>query len=126
MASIVQVDSTPLKPRSKYTGSRVRHTTGTTRARAPKPRSAASLAISASLNSGSLRAGDVIPRCFIYDGIRGILENGVSNDIVGTGLAVVIPASDPAEEQFRITRSGEQIIWTLLGRDLLSTLGLLD
>lgn len=125
MSTIVPVRSTPLKPRSKYRGSRIRHTTGTTRSTEPKPRSAGALAVAASLNGGSLDAGALIPRTFVYDGIPGILENGVSNDIIGTGLAEIVSALDPAGEQFRVTVEGANTIRSLLGAKLLDTLGLI-
>lgn len=126
MSTIVPVKSTPLKPRSKYGQGRIRHTTGTTRSTTPKPRSAGALAVAASLNGGSLDAGALIPRAFVYNGIAGILENGVSNDIIGTGIAQIIPASNPAEEMFCITVEGAQIIRRLLGVELLETLGLIS
>lgn len=126
MSTVVSVNSTPLKPRSKYNGSRVRHTTGTTRATLPKPRSAGALAAAASLNNGSLDAGAIIPRKFVFQGISGILENGVSNDIVGTGIAEIISASDPSDEQFRVTAEGADMIRKLLGAKLLDALGLVS
>lgn len=125
MSTIVPVRSTPLKPRSKYRGNRVRHTTGTTRSTKPKPRSAGALAVVASLNGGNLDADALIPRTFVYDGIPGILENGVSNDIIGTGIAEIVSAADPADEQFRITVEGANTIRSLLGAELLYTLGLI-
>ena len=103
----------------------VRHTTGTTRSTEPKPRSAGALAVSASLNGGSLDAGALIPRTFVYDGIPGILENGVSNDIIGTGLAEMVSAPDAEDEQFRVTVKGANTIRSLLGANLLETLGLI-
>lgn len=126
MSTVVSVNSTPLKPRSKYHGSRVRHTTGTTRATQAKPRSAGALAVAASLNNGSLDAGAIIPRKFIFQGVSGILENGVSNDIVGTGIAEIISASDPSDEQFRVTVEGADVVRELLGSRLLFTLGLVS
>ncbi len=126
MSTIVVVKSTPLKSRRKYNSNRVRHTTGTTRSTQPKPRSAGALAVAASLNGGSLDVGAIIPRTFMYAGISGILENGVSNDIVGTGIAEIIPASDPADERFRVTTSGSIIIRSLIGEKLLDTLGLIS
>lgn len=125
MSTIVPVRSTPLKPRKKYRGNRVRHTTGTTKSTEPKPRSAGALAVAASLNEGNLDAGAEIPRTFIYDGIPGILENGVANDIIGTGIAEIISAHDPADEQFCVTADGARAIRRLLGEDLLDTLGLI-
>lgn len=125
MSTIVPVRSTPLKSRKKYRGNRVRHTTGTTRSADPKPRSAAALAVAASLNGGSLEAGAEIPRTFIYNGISGILENGVANDIIGTGIAEIISAQDPADERFGVTVGGAKVIRRLLGERLLDTLGLI-
>lgn len=125
MSTIVRVQSTPLKPRSRYCGSRVRHTTGTTRSSKPKPRSAGALAVAASLNCASLDAGAIIPRTFVYDGIPGILENGVSNDIIGTGLAEIVSAENPEDETFRVTDEGTGLVRRLLGSELLETLGLI-
>lgn len=125
MASVLEVKSNPLKPRSKYKGRRVEHTTGTTRSKTPKQRSAAALAIAASLNGVRLIEGEILPRCFVYRGIPAILENGVSNDIIGTGIADVQPSDDPADEHFQITGRGANVIVELLGRECLETLSLL-
>ena len=125
MASVLKVKSNPLKPRSKFKGRGVKHTTGTTRSTTPKQRSAAALAIAASLNGVRLIEGETLPRCFVYRGIPAILENGVSNDIIGTGIAVVHPSVDPADERFQITSRGERVIIVLLGRECLETLSLL-
>jgi hypothetical protein len=124
MHSVVPVNSNPLKPRSRYQGTKVRHTTGTTKSRQPKPRSAGALATLASLTAGSIVEGTLLPRAFLYDGIPAILENGVANDLVGTQVIEVIPASDPSDERFRITSTGTRALQDILGAELLTTLGL--
>lgn len=124
MHSIIPVRSNPLKPRSRYCGSKVEHTKGTTKSRTPKPRSVGALAALASLTKGTIKAGTVLPRVFCFDGVPAILENGVMNDLVGTQVIEVEPSEDPSNERLRITDVGTRATRDLLGSELLFSLGI--
>jgi len=72
-----------------------------------------------------IEAGALISRRFHYDGVEAIVENGVSRDILKSGLATIIQAVDPKLELFRLDAEQASLIVQLVGREALEARGIL-
>ena len=123
LQSIAPVDSVPVKPASQI--ARILPTTPHPSARRPTRRAACALVASAAAHGRPLVGGVVIPRCFLFEGVRGVIENGVSRDLVKAGLATLVPAADPSDEAFALDGGQCAAIAELLGREKLEGLGLI-
>ena len=123
LLSIGPVDSVPVKPLSQLRP--VRPTTPHPNARDPKPRNAYALVASAAAHAVRIEASARIPRCFTYDGVAAIIENGVARDILKAGVATLIPAADPRDEVFALDERQARMVVGLIGRVALETRGLL-
>lgn len=123
-ASICPVGSTPIKPMSGYR-SRIRHITGVTKPGKLTARSAGAIAASAACNGTPLTAGLVVPRRFAFGTIEAIVENGVAENIVGSGVVTLLPAANPADEAFCLSPTAVAQLAQLLDRQRLLELGLL-
>lgn len=122
LQGIGPVQSVPIKPISQI--ARILPTTPHPNPRNPTKRSAYALIASASANGITLTPGCTIPRCFTYLGVQGIIENGVSRDILKAGMADLITASDPQDELFTLDEEQLEILNNLVGTDTLSAIGL--
>ena len=49
------------------------------------------------------------------DGVKGFVENGVSCDILVSGMATVVPAPDPLDEQFDLSAEQARQVVGLIG-----------
>jgi hypothetical protein len=80
-------------------------------------RQSVALAASASANGVSLDCECDIPRKVTIEGVEGFVENGVSCDILTSGMASVIisPTNDPADEVFRLTAAQAQAVSGFIG-----------
>lgn len=94
----------------------------------PSFRQAVALAASASSNGVSLDGACQIPRKVVVDGVSGFVENGVSCDVLSSGMAAVILAlgSDPSEEIFELTATQARIVAGYLGLRKCVDLGILS
>lgn len=88
-------------------------------------RQAAALVASASANSISMDGGCQIPRLLQVEGVEGLIENGVSCDLLSSGTVALIPAQTPAEERFQLSPSQAQAVVGLIGQRKCVDLGVL-
>jgi hypothetical protein len=59
------------------------------------------------------------------DGVRGFVENGVSCDILVSGMATVVAAPDPLDERFDLSADQARAVVGLIGFKKCVDLGLL-
>lgn len=78
-------------------------------------RQAAALLASAAANGISLDSECVIPRRVLVEGVAGFVENGVSCDIITSGIGTLIPADNPADECFQLTSEQSRKVVGLVG-----------
>ena len=93
--------------------------------RKPTKRQALAIVASAIANGIELSSGCEVPRRFTHKGVDAFVENGVSRDIVTSGLAKVLPAEDPLYETFIIDTEGLADIIRLIGEKQLRSYGLI-
>jgi uncharacterized protein len=119
--AIGPMDSIVLKPVSRF---RPRPTMPHPKKKTPSLRQAIALAATAAANGVVLVAGARLPRAVVVDGIRGVVENGVSCRIMGSGMATVISAADPADEVFLLSESQARTILGYIGFPKANSLGI--
>ncbi len=122
LLSIGPVESVPIKPLDQI--SRILPSTPHPNARSPTLRCAYALIACASAQGKQLVDGVELYRCFTYQEIRAVVENGVSRDILKAGMACLIEASDPAQERYRLSGAQISIVESLVGREHLIARGL--
>jgi hypothetical protein len=88
-------------------------------------RRAAALAASAAANGVMLDGPCELARRVEVDGVKGFVENGVSCDILVSGMATVVEAKDPLDEIFRLNAMQAKIVCGLIGLKKCVDLGLL-
>lgn len=123
LRGIGPVGSVPIKPVRQM--GRILPTTPHPSPRKPTARCAYALVASASAHGLVIQPNISIPRIFTYEGVNGIVENGVSRDIIKAEMAVLIPNEDPREECYELNAQQCGILIGLLGREMLITRGLL-
>lgn len=89
-------------------------------------RQAAALTASAAANGVVLEGACTLPRRVEVDGVNGFLENGVSCDILVSGMATVIGAPDPLDEVFELSADQARVVCGLIGLKKCADLGLLQ
>lgn len=92
--------------------------------RKPTLRQAIALAATAAANGIVLQPGVSLPRRVEIDGFAGFVENGVSCDILTSGLAQVSAAPDPADEVFVLDATQICCVIDMVGRDRAADLGI--
>jgi uncharacterized protein len=117
------VKSVPIKPIRQI--SRVLPTTPHPNPRKPTARCAYALIASAIAHELEFVPGVCVPRKLTYDGVDGIIENGVARDILKAGMAMLEQADDPKNEAFRLETEHIDLIIHLYGRDELELRGLI-
>lgn len=119
--TLCEVRSMPMKPLSRFKPEPLH----ANRAEfAMSPRQAAALAASAVTNHVVIKAGATIPRLMQVDGAAMAIENGVSRDILSSGMAT-LAVSTVGAEVFSLTQSGQRFIVSALGRSSLEDAGVL-
>ncbi len=93
--------------------------------RAPSVRQAAALAATAAANGVPLDGPARLPRRVAVNGGEAFVENGVARDIVTSNMAAIVPADNPADESFDLTREQAAAVVGLIGRKKAFELGLL-
>jgi len=88
-------------------------------------RQAAALAASASASGVMLTGACTLRRRVEVDGVNGFVENGVSCDILVSGMAQITLALDPLDETYRLTAEQARIVCELIGFQKCVDLGLL-
>ncbi len=117
------VKSVPIKPIGQI--SRILPTTPHPSPRKPTARCAYALIASAIAHELEFVPGVSVPRKLTYDGVDGIIENGVARDILKAGMAELEPADDPQNEAFRLDVEQISLIIELYGREGMALRGLL-
>lgn len=123
LQGIGPVESVPIKPVKQM--SRILPTLPHPKARKPTARCAYALIASASAQGLQLQPHMHIPRSFSYEGVKGIIENGVARDLVKAGMATLIPALSPIDEAFELNEQQIRLLINLVGRDQLHGIGLI-
>ncbi len=119
--SLCDVRSVPVKPLRKFKPERLyanRQSLGMS------PRQSAALTASAIANHCLLHADARIPRRMNFDGTDLAIENGVSRDILSSGMASLADATVGAEI-FRLSSAGLAYVISSLGRSTLESAGIL-
>ncbi|GJD87672.1 hypothetical protein BHAOGJBA_1177 [Methylobacterium hispanicum] len=88
-------------------------------------RQAVAISASAASNGILLGADCIIPRKVVVEGIDGLIENGVSCDIVTSGLGSLIAAEHPSDESFHLSSRQADAVIDLIGRQKCIDLGIL-
>lgn len=94
--------------------------------RQPTDRMAKALVAGALATEQLLSEGLSIPRCFKIQGKAYVIENGVAKDMLKAGMISVTQGAEPELERFDLTPLGFQAIVTLLSRERLEDLGVLE
>lgn len=88
-------------------------------------RQAAAVVASAASNGVRLERGSIVPRRVNVDGVEGIVEDGVSCDLLTSGSVTLISASAPADEQFQLTEIQARAIVGWIGIKKCTDLGVI-
>ena len=123
LQGIGPVRSVPVKPVDQI--ARILPSTPHPSKRRPTPRCAYALIASASAHGLTLEPGVRIPRSFVYEGVEGVIENGVARDLLKAGMAQLVPAADPRAEHFVLSAHHIALIVDLIGEEALVDRGLL-
>jgi uncharacterized protein len=123
LQGIGPVRSVPIKPVKQI--SRILPSTPHPAKRTPSLRCAYALIASASAHGLTLEPGIKIPRSFTFEGVEGLIENGVSRDLLKAGMADLVPAGDPRNEAYILSAVQLALLSDLVGSDMLIDRGLL-
>lgn len=123
LQAIGPVGSVPIKPVSQI--SRILPTTPHTQPRKPTLRNTYALIASASAHGLDFSKPLHIPRMFIHEEVQGIIENGVSRDIIKAGMANLVAADNPKDEIFSLDSRQVDLVAELFGKEALIQRGLL-
>lgn len=121
--SIATMKSVVLKPRRQFTPRPTQPFTN--KSREPTLRQAVALIASAAANGIEMDAACQIPRRVLVEGVEGLVENGVACDIATSGMALVVPSANPAEESFSLTADQSRTAVGLVGLKKCFHLGVL-
>lgn len=123
LQGIGPVKSVPVKPISQI--SRVLPTQPHTQPRKPTLRCAYALLASACAHGLRIEPNVEIPRSFVFEGVQGVIENGVARDILKAKMADLVSAIPPQNERFRLGMRQCETVKKLVGETSLSERGLL-
>lgn len=123
LQSIGPVKSVPVKPISQM--SRILPTTPHPKESSASDRRAYAIVASAIAHGLYLRPGVEVPRRFSFEGVEGIIENGVARRLVKAGMVTLIAADDPRDERFQLDAEQFEGLVKLLGREMLAARGLI-
>lgn len=123
LQAIGPVRSVPIKPVCQI--ARILPSTPHPSPRKATLRCAYALIASASAHGLVLEPGVRIPRSFVYEDVEGVIENGVSRDLLKAGMADLIPSADPKREEYALSSGHIEIITHLLEEEMLEERGLI-
>ena len=66
-----------------------------------------------------------LPRTFIYQGVTAVIENGVARDMLKSGIASLLAATDPSLEVFTLSAPQIELVKALYGATELAERGLI-
>jgi len=89
-------------------------------------RQAVALAASASANGIMIGGACEVPRQLVVEGVAGLVENGVSCDIVTSGLGALVPHANPVLERFALRADQARRIVGLVGHRKCADLGIVE
>jgi len=119
--SIAPMRSVILKPVSQFVARPSQPYPGKTMA--PTLRQMVALVASASANGIRLDGACIVPRRVEVFGVKALVENGVSCDLVTSGAAVLNSAPNPADETFSLTAEQTRGAVGMVGRKKCFDLG---
>jgi hypothetical protein len=122
--NIAPMRSVVLKPVGQFLTKATQRYPG--KSMAPTVRQAVALVAAASSNGVFLDDACSIPRTVVIDGVPGFVENGVACDILTSGMANVVPASDPAGETFQLSAAQARTVVGLVGLKKCVDLGVVE
>ncbi len=120
---IAVMRSVVIKPISQFTPRPTQKYPG--KSMGPSLRQAAALVASATANGISMNDACNIPRRVTIEGVHGFVENGVSCDIMTSGMATIVSAPDPADEMFQLTFPQSHKVVELVGAQKCIDLGVI-
>jgi hypothetical protein len=123
LLSIGPVASIPIKPLSQI--KRILPSSPHPSPRSPTARCAYALIASASAEGLQLVDGVRLSRTFTYGGVRAVIENGVSRDILKAGMAHLVSADAPVDEKYQLSAAHISLLASLAGESNLIERGLL-
>ncbi len=123
LQNIGPVGSVPIKPIGQI--SRILPTTPHPNKRSPTARCAYALVASATAHGLQFRDGVRVPRAFFYEGVEGIIENGVARDMLKAGMVKLISSDNAKDEKFELDKNQCSILELLVGAEHLSARGLI-
>tara|TARA_R110002049_G_scaffold199351_1_gene369463 strand:+ start:18246 stop:19088 length:843 start_codon:yes stop_codon:yes gene_type:complete len=123
LLGIGPVKSVPIKPVKQI--ARILPTTPHPNPRQATARCAFALIASAIANECELVPGVELPRRIEFEGVEGVIENGVARDILKAGMAELVESDDPIGERFRLNVGHIELLKQLYGQTQLEARGLL-
>lgn len=123
LQGIGPVKSVPVKPVSQI--SRILPSKPHTQPRKPTLRCAYALLASACAHGLRIEPNVEIPRSFIFEGVEGVIENGVARDILKAKMATLVSVTPPQNERFCLDETQCEIVKKMVGEKNLSERGLL-
>lgn len=88
-------------------------------------RQAVAVAASAAANGILMDDACRIPRRLVVEDVEGLIENGVSCDLLTSGSITLVAASDPADESFDLSAEQARAIIGMIGHRKASDLGII-
>jgi uncharacterized protein len=123
LQGIGPVKSVPVKPINQI--SRILPTKPHSQPRKPTQRCAFALIASACAHGLQILPDVEIPRSFMFEGVEGVIENGVARDILKADMADLISVEPPQKERFRMDTRQCEVVINLAGETNLIKRGLL-
>ena len=123
VTGIAPMNSVVIKPASQFIAKATQRYPSKTMK--PSLRQAVALAASAASNGVMLEGECTIPRRVVIDDVDGLIENGVSCDIVTSNLGSLVAAENPSDEHFILSPQQAKVIIALLGAQKCIDLGIL-
>jgi hypothetical protein len=118
-----QQDSVPIKPLGVR---RLEATVPHSSSRKPTERMAKVIVAAALATDQLLTEGLIIPRLFSIKDNAYVIENGAAKDMLKAGMIIVTPGDKPEMERFTLTARGFDAVTSLISRDRLEDLGVLE
>jgi uncharacterized protein len=121
--AIAPMNSVNIKPASQFTP---RLSIPHSKARTPTLRQAAALVAAAAAKGVSMNFDCIVPRKIEVAGVCAFIEDGVSSDILKSGMATLVESIRAEDEQFALTESQALLACGIVGIEKCRIIGLLN